>query len=909
MTGLLFPELLLLVVPAALAWWFTRGTGRLGDAVRVSLVLTLIIALAAPYLRRPSTGRDVVVVVDRSRSMPEDADERATELIRLVEEQRGGGDRLGVVAFGRTPVVEQTPSSEVRFQAFERAVDADGSDLAAALERALQLVGEERAGRILVVSDGELTGRDAVAIARRAAARGIEIHTKSAEREVGEDLAVVQMDLPDRVDIGQPWLFTAWVRTDRAGEHGYELLRDGQVLARGTRRFEAGLNRMQFRDRLDEAGVATYELRILGADDRVPDNDTGLGAVLAVGPKPVLLLNDAGAPSTLSAALVSGGLSVEVASPETRRLSAVSLTRYRAVVLENVDAGRIGHEGLGALADFVENRGGGLLITGGQASFGVGGYHESALDPVLPVSMELRQEHRKIGLAMAIVMDRSGSMSMEAAPGVTKMDLANDGAGAAIRLLTPIDAVAVTAVDSEAHRVMPLTPIRDPEAMAREVSRVKSMGGGIYTYNGLMAAKRELAGAKHPNKHIVLFTDAADTEQQQGCLDLADELFGAGVTISVIALGTEQDPDADFIKQLADHGGGEAYFTTRPQELPRLFAMDTLVAARASFVEEPTAASFQPGIHGLGEAPAAGFPTLAGYNLCWLVPGASQGLVTLDENSAPLLAFHQVGLGRVVAYTGQVGGSHGQELLAWEGFSELFVTTGRYLAVNEEPGDWYAGVRREGQEAVVLLQAAGEVDLPAVSVSLLDPSGEERVLAPVRVAEDRYELRVPLSQAGVTIGTVILDDTPLELPPMALVNSPEFKHRRDSAEGRRTLRRLAEVSGGRSEGTVEGLFEGDAEGVAARVISRELALLALLLLLLEIAGRRLRFWGTVEAAVEDLAPKSSSKPAPRRPSGSAQSRQDTEPEEPPEPPEPEPESGLGSALGKARKKAKKKLDR
>ena len=83
MTGLLFPELLLLIVPAALAWWFTRGTGRLGDAVRVSLVLTLVIALAAPYLRRPSTGRDVVVVVDRSRSMPEDAEERARELVQL----------------------------------------------------------------------------------------------------------------------------------------------------------------------------------------------------------------------------------------------------------------------------------------------------------------------------------------------------------------------------------------------------------------------------------------------------------------------------------------------------------------------------------------------------------------------------------------------------------------------------------------------------------------------------------------------------------------------------------------------------------------------------------------------------------------------------------------------------------
>lgn len=909
MTGLLFPELLLLVVPAALVWWFTRGAGRFGDAIRISLVLTLVLALAAPFLKRPSTGRDVVVVVDRSRSMPDDGDERARELIRLVEEERSGGDRLGVVVFGRTPAVEQSPSSEARFQDFERSLVPDGSDLAEALERALQLIGEERAGRILVLSDGELTGRDVLPVARRASARGIEIHTKSAERPVGEDLAVVQMDLPDRVDIGQPWLFTAWVRSDRAGTHDYELLRDGVVLASGSRRFESGLSRMQFRDLLDQAGVSTYELRILGASDRVPENDSGLGAVLAVGPKPILLLNDAGAASSLSEALRSGGLSVDIQSPETRRLSPVALTRYRAVVLENVDAGRIGHEGLAALADFVENRGGGLLMTGGQASFGVGGFHESPLDPVLPVSMELRQEHRKIGMALSIVMDRSGSMSMEAAPGITKMDLANDGAAAAIRLLTPIDAVAVTAVDSEAHRVMPLTPIEDPESMAREVSRVKSQGGGIYTYNALTAASRELKSASHPNKHIILFTDAADTEQQEGCLELADELLAGGTTISVIALGTTADPDSDFILELARRGGGQAYFTTKPAELPRLFAMDTLVAARASFVEDSTPAKVQPGIYGLGEVPSEGFPTLAGYNLCWLVPGASQGVVTVDENNAPLLAFHQVGLGRVVAYTGQVGGSHGQELLAWPGFSELFVTGSRYIAVNEEPGDWYTGIRTEGQDAVVLLQAADEVDLPSVRVSLLDPSGEHRDLAPIRVSEDRYELRVPLSQAGVTIGTVVLDDTPIELPPMALVNSPEFRHQRDSAAGRRILRRVAEISGGRSDAAVEGLYEGESEGIAARVVSRELALIALVLLLLEIAGRRLKFWGTVEAAVQDLAPKSR---GPKRSQKGGATRktasEDVEPEDEPEP-EPPDDDGVGDALKKARRKARKKLDR
>ena len=71
----------------------------------------------------------------------------------------------------------------------------------------------------------------------------------------------------------------------------------------------------------------------------------------------------------------------------------------------------------------------------GKYSFGSGGYFRSAVDELLPVSMELRQDHRKLAVAMAIVMDRSGSMSAGVPGTGTKMDLANTGATAAIELL------------------------------------------------------------------------------------------------------------------------------------------------------------------------------------------------------------------------------------------------------------------------------------------------------------------------------------------------------------------------------------------------------------------------------------------------------------------------------------------
>src|SRR5690606_26261418 len=115
-------------------------------------------------------------------------------------------------------------------------------------------------------------------------------------------------------------------------------------------------------------------------------------------------------------------------------LGAESLVGTRAVVLNNVPAHRVPQRFLDALDFFVREQGGGLLMVGGQNSFGSGGYFSSSVDPLLPVSMELRQEHRKLATAMAIVLDRSGSMAASVGT-MTKMDLANSGTARAIELL------------------------------------------------------------------------------------------------------------------------------------------------------------------------------------------------------------------------------------------------------------------------------------------------------------------------------------------------------------------------------------------------------------------------------------------------------------------------------------------
>ena len=925
--GFVHPELLLLALPAALAWWKLRGRGFGTQLVRALALAALVLAAGAPYLRLGESGRDLVVVVDRSRSMPSETDATVREILRLAEELRSEGDRVGVVTFGGNAAIEQLPQRDARFQDFQRALDVDASDIGGALDAALALVPREREGSLLLVSDGESNGRDPIALARSAFARGVRIDVRPLVRGAEPDLAVDRIDLPTEVGAGEPFQSSAWVRADAGVEADYELVRDGEVLARGRRRFEAGLTRIPFRDRLARAGVAQYRLRLSGHADRAPENDTGLGAVRVAGQRSVLVVNHDGAEDTLSRALRRAAIPVVVAAPENAGLDRIGLTRHRAVILENVAAERVGGEGMRALREFVLERGGGLLMTGGQSSFGIGGWHLSPVDEVLPVSMEKRQETRKIGVALCVALDRSGSMSAEASPGVQKMQLANLGTCAAIEQLSGLDSVAVIAVDSSAHTVQPLARVEDKGPILSRVRGIESMGGGIFTYTALLAAGRELEQAEQRNRHIILFADAADAEEPERVPELLSRFAQMNITVSVVALGTPSDLDAEFLRDIARAGSGECYFTLDPKELPRLFAQDTMRIARSTFAEEPAPTRVLPDLYGLGELdPAAGFPSFGGHNVVWLRPEATVGALVQGEFSTPAFAFAYRGLGRSAAFAGEIGGRYGAEVAAWPGFASFAVTVARWLSGQEEPLEVFANAVRDGRDGVISVEvdpsAAQPPDLSRARVRLTGADGTTSSLPLERVGENRYEARAPLAREGVLLGSVVLgrdergEERMLALPPLALPYSPEFERSADPKRGERLLRAVARESGGEVSPPLGTLLRGEREARTWRVVRRELVLAALLLLLLEIAARRLQLWGSFESAIARLLGRwRAARGSAATPSSSGENSAslDTRPAAAPTrtiiAPTPTEVPKLDDALSKARRSARRELDR
>ena len=841
------PIWLILILPLAAAMWFWPMPTRLLGVMRATLLVVMVIAMAGPRVRVGSSPGTLVVLADRSLSMPLGSEQAMKEAIGILQAKQPPDARLAVVSVGRTAQVEQPPSQN-KFDTFHVEIDPDGSNLSEGIEAALSLIGSQAPGRILVMSDGRWTGGDPALPAAKAVARRIGIDYRVIARSSLGDPAIDRIEAPGQVNPGEAFMIHAWLYSPSAQDIEFSLKRGQTIISSGSRTLVPGLNRMTFRDRADRPGVLPYTMDIRpSATDAVPENNSARVLVGVTGKKPVLHICQADA-SGLADILQRGGLDVVRARPEQVDWSLTALADYSAVIIEDTSAQMLGQDGLRNLASWVRSAGGGLMMTGGRNSYGTGGYFHSELDSLLPVSMELRQEHRKFSVAMVVTMDRSGSMSVPAGGGKTKMDLANLAAAQVLDLLTPMDELGVVAVDSSPHVVVPLASIGEKGATRSRILSIQSEGGGIFIYEALANAAAMLAKAKAGTRHILLFADAADSEEPGEYERLLEDCTKAGVTVSVVGLGTKSDCDAALLEDIARRGRGACYFTDDATRLPQIFAQDTFLVSRSTFIEETTGLRFTPVMTALSGLQFANPPALGGYNLCYLRPQANMAAVSQDEYKAPIVAHWQGGLGRVACFTGQADGKFSGAFAAYEQVGEFYSSLARWVSgrmnqpdqdivLTHRVADGALSIRLDlGKDAQTRIAGAR----PAVTLLCASQRRGPRTTQARMdyLSAETLGLELPLGADETAVATVEIPGCePVTLAPVCLPYSSEFAPQQDRSDSQ-MLGRLARATGGVQRADISQAWQEVPSEDRMTDLAPGLYLATAVLLLLEVFQRR-----------------------------------------------------------------------
>ena len=136
--------------------------------------------------------------------------------------------------------------------------------------------------------------------------------------------------------------------------------------------------------------------------------------------------------------LKNGGANIKTISPNSSPSTLNELLEYKAIVLNNVYKDDLTNGFMDNIESYVKDYGGGVVTFGGEDSYALGGYKDTALETILPVNMDKKGKNEVPSISINLIIDKSGSMSTEGG-GVSKLTLAKEAAMKAIDNLREID--------------------------------------------------------------------------------------------------------------------------------------------------------------------------------------------------------------------------------------------------------------------------------------------------------------------------------------------------------------------------------------------------------------------------------------------------------------------------------------
>jgi Ca-activated chloride channel homolog len=763
--------------------------------LRSLILIALAAALARPLISTSSSRLSIVYAVDVSHSVSSAAIQAAAGRIDDLNAALRPS-HFRVVAFGVTAAALDGTAALRQLAQIETpapgaaTVDRRGTDLEAGLDAARAELATGYVPRIVLFSDGRATAGEADAALARLIDAHIPVSVEPlAPRSLG-DTWIDSLDLPDRIPAGAAFTATVSVESQREGQAIVELRSAGKVIGTQSLTVSKGVTPVAINAVLDAPGGYVLQAIVKIAGDPLADNNTLERGVWADPPTKVLYVE--GTPASaryLSNALTASGFQVTVRPPSGLPPTEAQLDPFDVVVLSDVPRAAIGAASMSALAGWVEQGGGGLLVAGGEAVFGEGGYRKTPIERLAPVTFERRDEPE---VALILVLDRSWSMAG------SSMDLCKAAAQAAVDVMTDEQSLGVLTFNDQFDWDVTLRNVgKNRDDIRRKIAAIEP-GGHTLIFPAVEQAYLALRTAKARAKHVVLLSDGRSYPDDYEAL--VTKMVNARMTVSTVAVGPSADPE--LLRNIAKWGKGRSYQVADAKELPQIFVKEARNAATPAFDERQiTAVVKTPAF--LSGIDLTHVPHLKGRTATVLKETALELLATDDDD--PLLAFWPIGLGRTAVFASDVKDRWAADWVTWRGYGPFFSAVARALE------------RRRPAAAALDLVAGpihGNARTVAISVEARDVSGRHRdLLHPVaqvraadgtpadvtlrQVAPGRYEATL-VADASLPLAVTLGGASPIDatgVTSRVVLPDPAAEYRFRAADEPR-LRSLASATGG-----------------------------------------------------------------------------------------------------------------
>jgi len=662
-----------------------RRRRLVAHALRLAAIALVVLSLCRPTTTLWSDALHVHFLVDISASVDAAVALDAADEIAKAIGELGPGDSWSIAAFGAEGrLLESVDELRELLRSLRDAEGDDasraGSELVSALRAGRLTLPSGVARRVVVYSDARPTGATDIATdetVRRLAEEGVDLRLRTLPSRADREVAVsgARPATPAAFE-GETVRLSADVIANSDARVEARLVHRGAVAQRQTVSLRGGEPAtVEFSAPMITPGRSVWSIEIVPEEDHFLINNSASCVVEVSGrPRVLVVHEDPREMRYLERALERQDILVETRPPTGLPGSIQRLLAFDAVVLADVPATAIPYEQMDLLRRYVADYAGGLAMLGSENSFGLGGYHRTPVEEALPLVSRYEKEEEEPSVAIALVIDKSGSM--QGLP----IAMARQAAKSTVELLSEQDQAAVVAFDSQAFVFSPMRTAVSGGEIAASIDRIGA-GGGTNLFAGLLAAERLLESASAQTRHAIVLSDGVT--QPADHASLIRRLADQGVTVSTVALGP--GADRDLLAQLAHLGNGRYYETLDPATVPQIFARETMQASKSAIKEtfsSSVAIDSHPMFDGMN---VERLPFILGYVMTRPKPSARVLLAT--ESGDPLLAVNHYGLGSTLAYASDLTDRWGAEWINSSSFGRFWAQAIRSILRIPDAGE------------------------------------------------------------------------------------------------------------------------------------------------------------------------------------------------------------------------------
>jgi Ca-activated chloride channel homolog len=809
-------------------------------ALRAVLIVLLGLVLSQPKIMSSTDQVNLFFCLDVSESIRNEMKTAATRFMETAAAGMQKEDRAGLILFGKEPYLEIPLAQQLGPIRMQSAVDTNLTNIYGALQFAVGKFSQTGTHRIVLFTDGNENLQHAVEGAHLARSLGIEVYpVPMASGFAGKEVVVKKMETPSAAPLQTPFEIRLIVESAADSNGRLLIFRNDQLFVDQSVSAHPGKNLFVFPDMVSEPGLYRYRAVIHFPEDGFYQNNEGIAFTRGTRKSQLLYLSDGGGPpSPLLQALDRQGLALIQKDVHQLTLNVDALVEYNAVILDNVSGNSLSYETMGALETYVRDFGGGLIVVGGDKSFGAGHYQDTPIEKTLPVSMAPPTRAQFARLCLIFVIDKSSSMSA-AYSGKSKLEMAKIAAFSSVEMLNPMDRVGMIAFDSEPKWIVPITAASNRQEIADRLTRVDE-GGGTILYPALAEAYRVLQETAAVRKHVIVLSDG-ETEPAD-FKGLVESMGESNISVSTVSIGAHSD--RVLMKSIADWGEGRNYYTEDPKSIPRIFTGETKIVTRTAIIEkqlQPQQAIVSDMMAGIGDD----LPVLYGQVITHPKPGAG---TILNTPEGPLLAAWRYGLGRSVAFTSDLSNRWGKAWVKWEHFGRFSAQMIKWAQRPEIEREYTAGIERKGETGTLTVDAVSvrnqflnHLDL---KVNVKPPSGKSRLLPMDQIAPGKYQAMFPAEEIGTYYFSLFEDgDHSANRPRVFGYGIPYTDEFRGMGPDNALLGQIAAISGGQVlelNRPPRDLFTAGKEAkTSGLALWPYLAATFLLFLMIDVATRRL----------------------------------------------------------------------